>query len=102
MTICRKCGKEIPDGQELCEDCMAKESGGQVNYLDQLAAMSSASSSSMSAIEMVRAKAAKKQQEKAESVAPEAASEPVITEPVAPEREEKRLSPENPAECIHN
>ena len=53
MTICRKCGREIPDGQELCEDCTAKESGGHVNYLDQLAQMSSASSSSMSAIEMV-------------------------------------------------
>ncbi len=25
MTLCRKCGKEIPDGQELCEECQEAE-----------------------------------------------------------------------------
>jgi len=26
LTLCRKCGKEIPDGEELCEDCKNEES----------------------------------------------------------------------------
>lgn len=36
MTICRKCGKEIPDGQELCQDCMNLESNSGESYLDEL------------------------------------------------------------------
>lgn len=36
MTICRKCGKEIPDGEELCEDCKSQESNSGESYLDEL------------------------------------------------------------------
>lgn len=36
MTICRKCGKEIPDGEELCEDCKSQESNSGESYLDDL------------------------------------------------------------------
>ena len=36
MTICRKCGKEIPDGEELCEECKMKESDSGESYLDEL------------------------------------------------------------------
>lgn len=36
MTICRKCGKEIQDGEELCEDCKNEESTSGENYLDEL------------------------------------------------------------------
>lgn len=36
MTICRKCGKEIPEGEELCEDCKNEESNSGENYLDEL------------------------------------------------------------------
>lgn len=36
MTICRKCGKEIPDGQELCEDCQNLEANSGESYLDEL------------------------------------------------------------------
>jgi len=36
MTLCRKCGKEIPDGEELCQDCMTKESSSGEGYLDEL------------------------------------------------------------------
>ena len=33
MTLCRKCGKEIPDGEELCEDCKNEESQMDEAYL---------------------------------------------------------------------
>lgn len=36
MTICRKCGKEIPDGEELCEECQQLESSSGESYLDEL------------------------------------------------------------------
>lgn len=36
MTLCRKCGKEIPDGQELCEDCQGKETQMDEAYLEEL------------------------------------------------------------------
>ena len=36
MTICRKCGKEVPDGEELCDECKAKESNSGESYLDEL------------------------------------------------------------------
>ena len=36
MTLCRKCGKEIPDGEELCEDCKNKESQMDEAYLEEL------------------------------------------------------------------
>lgn len=36
MTLCRKCGKEIPDGEELCEDCKNKESQMDETYLEEL------------------------------------------------------------------
>lgn len=36
MTICRKCGKEIPDGQELCEDCQNLDANSGESYLDEL------------------------------------------------------------------
>ncbi len=36
MTICRKCGKEIPDGEELCEDCKSQASNSGESYLDEL------------------------------------------------------------------
>lgn len=36
MTICRKCGKEIPDGEDLCEDCKSLESNSGESYLDEL------------------------------------------------------------------
>lgn len=36
MTICRKCGKEIPDGQELCEDCQNLDASSGESYLDEL------------------------------------------------------------------
>lgn len=36
MTICRKCGKEIPDDQELCEDCQKMDANSGESYLDEL------------------------------------------------------------------
>lgn len=36
MTLCRKCGKEIPDDEELCEDCKNKESQMDEAYLEEL------------------------------------------------------------------
>ena len=36
MTLCRKCGKEIPDGQELCEECQGAELDIDQAYLDEL------------------------------------------------------------------
>ncbi len=36
MTICRKCGKEIPDGQELCSDCQGNSASSGESYLDGL------------------------------------------------------------------
>ena len=36
MTLCRKCGKEIPDGEELCEDCKNEESQMDEAYLEEL------------------------------------------------------------------
>lgn len=36
MTLCRKCGKEIPDGSELCEDCQLSEAANDESYLDEL------------------------------------------------------------------
>ena len=36
MTLCRKCGKEIPDGQELCEECQGAEVQVDETYLDEL------------------------------------------------------------------
>ncbi len=36
MTICRKCGKEIPDGEELCEECKQGETNSGESYLDEL------------------------------------------------------------------
>lgn len=36
MTICRKCGKEISDGEELCEDCKNAEMNSGESYLDEL------------------------------------------------------------------
>ncbi len=36
MTLCRKCGKEIPDGQEICEDCQEVEEEIDEAYLDDL------------------------------------------------------------------
>ena len=36
MTICRKCGKEIQDGQELCEDCQRQDASSGESYLDEL------------------------------------------------------------------
>ena len=36
MTLCRKCGKEIPDGEELCEECQNIEEKSGENYLDEL------------------------------------------------------------------
>lgn len=36
MTLCRKCGKEIPDGQELCEDCQNENVDLDEAYLDEL------------------------------------------------------------------
>lgn len=36
MTLCRKCGKEIPDGQDLCEDCQKAEQNISDDYLDEL------------------------------------------------------------------
>lgn len=37
MTLCRKCGKEIPDGQELCEECQNASVEFDEAYLDELA-----------------------------------------------------------------
>lgn len=36
MTICKKCGKEIPDGEELCEDCRNTDHDTGESYLDEL------------------------------------------------------------------
>lgn len=36
MTLCRKCGKEIPDGEELCEDCQNEDMDLDEAYLDEL------------------------------------------------------------------
>lgn len=36
MTLCRKCGKEIPDGQELCEECQNENAELDEAYLDEL------------------------------------------------------------------
>ena len=34
--FCKMCGKEIPDGEELCEDCKNKESQMDEAYLEEL------------------------------------------------------------------
>ena len=36
MTLCRKCGKEIPDGEELCQDCLDLEENMSDEYLNEL------------------------------------------------------------------
>lgn len=36
MTLCRKCGKEIPDGEELCESCKNNPTEIDESYLDEL------------------------------------------------------------------
>lgn len=36
MTLCRKCGKEIPDGEELCPECQNTEENLSDDYLDEL------------------------------------------------------------------
>ena len=36
MTLCRKCGKEIMDGEELCQECQSKEDNLSEEYLDEL------------------------------------------------------------------
>lgn len=36
MTLCRKCGKEIPDGEELCEECKLIQEESNEDYLDEL------------------------------------------------------------------
>ena len=36
VTICRKCGKEIPDGEDLCGECKSKEMSSGESYLDEL------------------------------------------------------------------
>lgn len=36
MTLCRKCGKEIPDGTELCEECQSEDMDLDEAYLDEL------------------------------------------------------------------
>lgn len=36
MTLCRKCGKEIPDGEELCPECQNTEENLSDEYLDEL------------------------------------------------------------------
>ena len=66
MTLCRKCGKEIPDGEELCEDCKNEESQMDEAYLEEL--MQSMSD-----------------EEKEPENAGEPESEPVIDEPVLDE-----------------
>lgn len=36
MAVCSKCGKEIPEGSELCEDCMLNENGLDDSLLEEL------------------------------------------------------------------
>lgn len=36
MTLCRKCGKEISDGSELCEECQATQENFDTEYLTEL------------------------------------------------------------------
>lgn len=36
MTLCRKCGKEIPDGDELCEECQSTQEDFDEEYLTEL------------------------------------------------------------------
>lgn len=36
VTLCRKCGKEIPDGMDLCEECQLSEVEIDESYLDEL------------------------------------------------------------------
>lgn len=36
MTLCRICGKEIPDGEELCQECQNAEQNLSDEYLDEL------------------------------------------------------------------
>lgn len=36
MTLCRKCGKEIPDGDELCEECQSTQEDFDEEYLAEL------------------------------------------------------------------
>lgn len=72
MTLCRKCGKEIPDGEELCEDCKNEESQMDEAYLEEL--MQSMSD---------------------EEKEPENAGEPA---PVMDEQVEEKTAEEKPAE----
>lgn len=36
MTLCRKCGKEIPDGEEICQECQQLENQSSDQYLEEL------------------------------------------------------------------
>lgn len=36
MAVCSKCGEEIPEGNELCEDCMLNENGLDDSLLEEL------------------------------------------------------------------
>ena len=82
MTICRKCGNPIPDGEELCESCLAKEGSAGVDYFEQLAQMSASAASGMSAIEAVKAKAATRPKP---APKPEPEPEPVVEETIVEE-----------------
>lgn len=69
MTLCRKCGKEIPDGQELCEECQGAELQIDEAYLDEL----------MQSMEQELGEVEDSVEE------PPVAEEPVVEEPVTEE-----------------
>ena len=36
IMFCKSCGKEIPEGQELCEECAAKEAETADMYIEKV------------------------------------------------------------------
>ncbi|MCR4605136.1 MAG: hypothetical protein K5639_03965 [Eubacterium sp.] len=94
MTICRKCGNPIADGEELCQACLAKENSAGVDLMAQLAQMNASASSGMSAIEAVKAKAAARPK-------PAPAPEPSIPEPApAPVESTEEIPVAEPAAAV--
>lgn len=74
MTLCRKCGKEIPDGQEICEDCQEVEEEIDEAYLDDLMHSMEEKLESMQSME-------KKQDERTEPVTVQSEAEVLQEEP---------------------
>lgn len=83
MTLCRKCGKEIPDGMDLCEECRLFEVENDESYLDELMQSMEAE---LGALEEPVAKQSEEEPEKQELPEEEPlAGEPAVEEPEEPE-----------------